>query len=246
MYINLAVMKNLLLIAAFAASIASVRAQSCTPDNTIISPGVYPEQPDTAFADQAYDFSFQVLALKDTAVLFGGQNLNATIDSVAVVNVMGLPANFDYTCNPTNCIFTWRAVGCVNVKGNPTQSQAGIYDLKIATVVYAKAGFLTLPVPDTTDGYQLVIKGDGSASIFDVSNTLLNIYPNPSSNGTFMLSSSKQLFILSVLDIQGRQVAFKETQSQNILTLDLAMAPKGIYYLQAEIEGKLISKKLVK
>jgi hypothetical protein len=246
MYINLTVMKNLLLIAAFAVSIASVNAQSCTPDNTIISPGVYPEQPDTAFADKAYDFSFQVLALKDTAVIYFGQSLNATIDSVKVVNVIGLPASFDYVCNPANCVFTWRAVGCVNVKGNPTQSQAGVYDLKIATVVYAKAGILAIPVPDTTDGYELVIKGDGSASIFDLSSTLLQIYPNPSSSGTFMLSSGKQLSILNVIDIQGREVAFDQTLSQNTLTLNLAKAPKGIYYLQAEVNGKLVSKKLVK
>jgi hypothetical protein len=239
-------MKRLLLIAAFASSIAFANAQSCTPDNTIISPGVYPEKLETAFADQAYDFSFQVLALKDTVVLFAGQTINATIDSIKVIDVIGIPAGFDYTCNPANCIFTWRAVGCVNLRGNPTQSQVGVYDLKIATVVYAKAGILALPVPDTTDGYELVIKGDGSASVFDVSNTLLNIYPNPSSDGTFMLSSTNQMSILNVIDIQGRKVAFEESLSQNTLILNLANAPKGIYYLLAEVNGTLISKKLVK
>lgn len=239
-------MKRLLLITAFASSIAFANAQSCTPDNTIVSPGVYPEQLDTAFADQAYDFSFQVLALKDTVVLFAGQTINATIDSIKVIDVIGIPAGFDYTCNPANCIFTWKAVGCVNLRGNPTQSQVGVYDLKIATIVYAKAGILALPVPDTTDGYELVIKGDGSASVFDVSNTLLNIYPNPSSDGTFMLSSTNQMSILNVIDIQGRKVAFEESLSQNTLILNLAKAPKGIYYLLAEVNGTLISKKLVK
>tara|TARA_B110000090_G_scaffold33577_2_gene36104 strand:+ start:7678 stop:8397 length:720 start_codon:yes stop_codon:yes gene_type:complete len=239
-------MKRLLLITAFASSIAFANAQSCTPDNTIVSPGVYPEQLDTAFADQAYDFSFQVLALKDTVVLFAGQTINATIDSIKVIDVIGIPAGFDYTCNPANCIFTWKAVGCVNLRGNPTQSQVGVYDLKIATIVYAKAGILALPVPDTTDGYELVIKGDGSASVFDVSNTLLNIYPNPSSDGTFMLSSTNQMSILNVIDIQGRKVAFEESLSQNTLILNLANAPKGIYYLLAEVNGTLISKKLVK
>ena len=239
-------MKRLLLITAFASSIAFANAQSCTPDNTIVSPGVYPEQLDTAFADQAYDFSFQVLALKDTVVLFAGQTINATIDSIKVIDVIGIPAGFDYTCNPANCIFTWKAVGCVNLRGNPTQSQVGVYDLKIATIVYAKAGILALPVPDTTDGYELVIKGDGSASVFDVSNTLLNIYPNPSSDGTFMLSSTNQMSILNIIDIQGRKVAFEESLSQNTLILNLANAPKGIYYLLAEVNGTLISKKLVK
>jgi hypothetical protein len=239
-------MKRLLLITAFASSIAFANAQRCTPDNTIVSPGVNPEQLETAFSDQTYEFSFQVLALKDTVVLFAGQTINATIDSIKVIDVIGIPAGFDYTCNPANCIFTWRAVGCVNLRGNPTQSQVGVYDLKIATIVYAKAGILALPVPDTTDGYELVIKGDGSASVFDVSNTLLNIYPNPSSDGTFMLSSTNQMSILNIIDIQGRKVAFEESLSQNTLILNLANAPKGIYYLLAEVNGTLISKKLVK
>ena len=79
-----------------------------------------------------------------------------------------------------------------------------------------------------------------------MSNTLLNIYPNPSSDGTFMLSSTNQMSILNVIDIQGRKVAFEESLSQNTLILNLAKAPKGIYYLLAEVNGTLISKKLVK
>ena len=52
--------------------------------------------------------------------------------------------------------------------------------------------------------------------------------------------------ILNVIDIQGRKVAFEESLSQNTLILNLAKAPKGIYYLLAEVNGTLISKKLVK
>lgn len=246
MYLNLLVMKRLLLITAFSFSLVFTHAQSCTPDNSITTAGVYPQQPDPAIADQAYDFSFQVLALKDTAVVFAGQNLNATIDSVVVDNVIGLPSGFDYTCNPPSCAFTWRAVGCVNLKGNPTQAQVGVYDIKIATTVYAVAGFIALPVPDTTEGYELVIKADGSASVFDVSNTLLNIYPNPSSNGQFMLSSTKPIHILGIQDIQGRQVDYDEMRAQDHLTITITTAPKGVYYLQALVDGKLISKKLVR
>lgn len=237
-------MKRLLLITVFASSIAIANAQVCTPDMSITEPGVYPEQPDTAFADVAYDFSFQVLALKDTAVIFGGQSLNATIDSIKVDGVIGLPSGFSYQCNPANCIFTWQSVGCVNVKGNPTQAQAGVYPLKIANTVYARAGFIALPVPDTTDGYELVIQGDGSASIFDVSNTVLSVYPNPSNNGTFILSSAQTIQRISIIDIQGKEVDFEEVRSPNKTTVNLGNTPKGIYFLKVDIGGKMVNKKL--
>jgi len=90
--------------------------QVCTPDNSITKSGVYPDQPDTAYADQAYDFSFQILSIKDTAVIFSGQNVTADIDSVKVDAVIGLPNNFEYACNPSRCAFTYKAVGCINLK----------------------------------------------------------------------------------------------------------------------------------
>ncbi len=238
-------MKRFLLITTLACVTLLSNAQSCTPDNTITTPGVYPDQPDTAFAGQAYDFSFQVLALKDTAVVFAGQNLNASIDSVRVDDVIGLPSGFEYTCNPVNCLFTWSAVGCVNVKGNPTQAQAGTYDLEIATTAYARAGLLALPVPDTADGYQLIIKGDGSASIFDLSNAKINIYPNPSSHGKFTLSAHRPISDIRVYDIQGKIADYKQVADIGKQVVDLSRLPKGVYYLRAKVGDEIISKKLI-
>jgi len=245
MYQNLSLMKRLLLIALPIIAYFFVDAQ-CTPDLSITQPGVYPEQPDTAFADVPYDFSFQILALKDTAVVFAGQNLNATIDSVKVNNVIGLPSGFEYICNPSSCVFTWRDVGCINVKGNPTQSQAGVYDLEIATTAYARAGILALPVPDTTEGYQLVIKGDGSASIFDLSGTLVSIYPNPSTTGNFLITSQVPITKLRILDIQGKEVTCEAIANKKSTELNLEFAPKGLYYLEAQIGDKIVTKKLVR
>ena len=53
-------------------AVTLAKAQNCNPDVTITQPGVYPEQPDTAYINQAYDFVFQVLAIKDTTTMFNG------------------------------------------------------------------------------------------------------------------------------------------------------------------------------
>lgn len=238
-------MKRFLLLAALLSPFVLTYAQ-CTPDNTITQPGVYPEQPDTAFVDQAYDFSFQILALEDTAVVFGGQPLSATIDSVKVDGVIGLPTSFSYQCNPASCTFTFEAVGCVNVKGNPVASQAGVYELRIATTAYARAGFLAVPVADTADGYQLIIKDNGTASISTLNTDILRIYPNPSTNGTFMVQSKEPLTAVRITDVQGKIIAYKSSKRENAISLDLMDSPRGIYLLQAEISGKSIVRRLVK
>ena len=127
-------------------AISPIFGQVCSPDNSITKSGVYPDQPDTAFANQSYDFSFQILSIKDTAVVYLGQSITADIDSVTVDAVIGLPENFEYACNPSRCAFTYKAVGCINLKGNPSADQVGVYDIKIATTAYAKAT-LALGIP---------------------------------------------------------------------------------------------------
>lgn len=224
--------------------------QVCTPDNSITKSGVYPDQPDTAYADQAYDFSFQILSIKDTAVVYLGQNITADIDSVTVDAVIGLPDNFEYACNPSRCAFTYKAVGCINLKGNPTANQVGVYDIKIATTAYAKATLalgipLRLPVADTTEGYQLVIKGDGSASIFENHLSAVNVYPNPSSNGVFMLHANTPITSIEVFDTKAQKVNFTRHHVNNTLVLDLSDTPHGIYVLKMNVDNKQVVKRIV-
>jgi|SaaInl33SG_5_DNA_1037386.scaffolds.fasta_scaffold00679_2 hypothetical protein len=246
MYLIQSVMKRVLLMALVVVSIFAAQAQVCTPDMTITEPGVYPDQPDTAYADQPYSFNFQVLALRDTNVVFAGQNLDATIDSVRINNVIGLPASFTFQCNPLDCMFTWLAVGCINLQGNPTQSQAGVYPLEIATTVFARAGILALPVPDTADGYELVIQGDGSASVFDVSANELRVYPNPSASGKYTLSSNQPLSIINIINVQGKSVTYDATPSQKQTYIDLNSVPKGIYIVQAYLGEERVSIRLLR
>ena len=233
-------------------AISPIFGQVCSPDNSITKSGVYPDQPDTAYADQAYDFSFQILSIKDTAVIFSGQNVTADIDSVKVDAVIGLPNNFEYACNPSQCTFTHKAVGCINLKGNPTPDQVGVYDIKIATTAYASASLLPigpplkLPVADTTEGYKLVIRGDGSASIYEnaIENSV-NVYPNPSSNGIFMLHANTPITSIEVFDTRARKVNFSRHHTNNTLVLNLSDTPQGIYVLKMDIDNKQVVKRII-
>jgi hypothetical protein len=252
MYLKLAIMKKIYLtMTLLGIAISPIFGQVCSPDNSITKSGVYPDQPDTAYADQAYDFSFQILSIKDTAVIVSGQNVTADIDSVKVDAVIGLPNNFEYACNPSQCTFTHKAVGCINLKGNPTPDQVGVYDIKIATTAYASASFgigppLKLPVADTTEGYKLVIKGNGSASIYEnaIENSV-NVYPNPSSNGIFMLHANTPITSIEVFDTRARKVNFSRHHTNNTIVLNLSDTPQGIYFLKMDVDNKQVVKSIV-
>jgi hypothetical protein len=239
-------MKRLLLLLPLFLSMAILTvAQNCIPDGTITEPGVYPEQPDTAYVDVAYDFSFQILAIKDTIVIFAGQTLTANIDSVRVDDVIGLPSNFNYTCEPNSCTFNWKAVGCINVKGNPTNNQAGVYDLKIATTAFASLGITKIPTLDTAKGYQLVIKGDGSASIFEPKKDIVAIYPNPSGDGIFQLTAKEEPRSIRITDLQGKKIVFEGFSSNGITTIDISNTAKGVYLLNLKVGEHFYNKKIV-
>ena len=232
-------------------AISPIFGQVCSPDNSITKSGVYPDQPDTSFANQSYDFSFQILSIKDTAVVYLGQSITADIDSVTVDAVIGLPENFEYACIPSRCAFTYKAVGCINLKGNPTADQVGVYDIKIATTAYAKATLalgipLRLPVADTTEGYRLVIKGDGSASIFENNLSAVNVYPNPSSNGVFVLHANAPIASIDIFDTRAQKVNFTRHHTNNTLVLNLSDTPRGIYILKINIDNKQVVKRIIR
>ena len=242
--------KTYLTLTLLGIAISPIFGQVCSPDNSITKSGVYPDQPDTAFANQSYDFSFQILSIKDTAVVYLGQSITADIDSVTVDAVIGLPENFEYACNPSRCAFTYKAVGCINLKGNPSADQVGVYDIKIATTAYAKATLalgipLRLPVADTTEGYRLVIKGDGSASIFENNLSAVNVYPNPSSNGVFVLHANAPIASIDIFDTRAQKVNFTRHHTNNTLVLNLSDTPRGIYILKINIDNKQVVKRII-
>ncbi|MDA8886203.1 T9SS type A sorting domain-containing protein [Bacteroidia bacterium] len=239
-------MKRVLLSAISAMFIiSSAFSQSCNPDITITEPGVYPEQPDKAYADQFYEFVFQILAIRDTTVEFGGQRVTANIDSVKVNDVIGLPSGFNYACEPSRCTFDHTAVGCIKLFGNPTQAQAGVYSIKIATTAYASLGLLQVPTPDTADGYELIIEGDGSASIFKAENFEISVYPNPSSLGFYTLNSRAKVTNLSIKNLQGKNVSYIQTGENGLTYLDLSTNPRGVYFLSIYAENRVSTIKII-
>ena len=75
----------------------------------------------------------------DTVVDIGGLSLNVTIANADVTNVMGLPNNFSYSCNPPSCSFPGGSYACAEIVStvNPSSSDVGYYPLVMTTSTLA-------------------------------------------------------------------------------------------------------------
>lgn len=139
--------------------------QSCQPDTSITTPGIFPINLPVACVGQPYSTPLTVVVPVDTVVAlppFGTFTL--PIDSIVLNNILGLPAGFSYVCSPASCAVPGGGIGCVSVFGTPTV--ADTLDLRVALTVYILTPFGPIAQPDTIDGiFTLFVNPGFSTSI---------------------------------------------------------------------------------
>lgn len=239
-------MKRILLFSLVLAFGFNMYAQNCVVDNNITQPGIYPEYLDTAKIDEAYEFTIQVLAIADTMVDFMGSPITATIDSVKLWGVGGLPGDFDFACEPTSCVYTNAAVGCVKLFGNPTKQDVGVHPLEIYTTAYARFSSFKIPQNDTIRDYQLVVRDTGSASIHRVTKANVDIFPNPTVNGQFTILTKMDISDFNIYDLQGRSVEYEMTESINSIEVRMLTSTPGVYFIQLRSGDRIIEKRIMR
>ncbi|MBT8326737.1 MAG: T9SS type A sorting domain-containing protein [Bacteroidia bacterium] len=220
-------------------------AQNCNPNNSITVPGIYPGSIDTAMVNVPYNFTMQVLAVGDTMVNYLGQQITATIDSVVLTGISGLPSSFSYGCEPVGCVFTSQNVGCVKLSGTPTAQEIGVHPLTIYTTAYAKWNTLKLPVLDSISDYNLVVSDSGSASIFKYTKDEISVYPNPSLNGKFTIQTRVDVSNIAITDIQGKEVNFEYSKISTGIEIEMKDVSNGIYFIRFNAGGKTIEKRII-
>jgi hypothetical protein len=81
------------------------------------------------------------------------------------------------------------------------------------------------------------------SSIENIDNIELYLYPNPSNN-KIVVSSSKKIDRLEVIDIRGK-LLLTEYNLQNQHTIDLTKFSSDIYFLRAITKNQMVTKKLI-
>ena len=231
-------MKRTLLILSILAGGYSASAQ-CTPDPTVTS-GIAPDTAtgmSVSYVGQPYSEVFTFVVPLDTVhPTFG----TVTITYVKLDDVIGLPANYDYACNPANCEFPGGTTKCVDLYSvtDPVVGQVGSYPVTILATPYVNFGFGDVSAGQTTyDGYFLVIEDQASASISKVEKgemVSLTAYPNPTSGQTtieFGMGYSSEV-IFTITNLLGEVVNTKKisaTKGLHIINVNASNISNGIY-----------------
>lgn len=239
-------MKNFALSLVIIFSSLALLGQNCVPDQSITKPGIYPNYLDTARVGVAYEHTLQILAVKDTTVVFSGNTIVATVDSVQLDAIYGLPASFSYGCEPERCVYTYQSVGCAKLSGNPISADIGVHPLEIVITSYARWNSIKLPVTDTINTFVLVVEDSATSSIRDLSQDLVYLSPNPVSGSTLTLHFLNPVSRLAIMNQQGLLVKELKEGLTGSLDLDISELSAGVYHILIQSDSGIYSNKFIR
>ncbi len=201
-------------------------------------------------------FSFRV---GDSATI-NGFTFNLIKAEIATVGaVEGLPEGVNYFCNPPDCIFQDTTLGCIVLKGIPTENNTvGVNKLVIAAMVSADGlGTIeeTIPGRIFTGEYNLTINEAGgcestSTTDFLANNLTLANTPNPVIDHTLIELSSEVSgdFQFRVFDLAGQLMHNQKVtinNGYNAFNYDASNLGEGMYIYNISNELGAVSKKMI-
>lgn len=193
-----------------------------------------------AYTGQPYTAVLQFKIPEDTTFL--GQP--AHIDYVQVDALIGLPANFSLSCNPTNCRFLGGDFGCAQIAGTPVNPDS--IELKVALEYDITYQTLQGTIKDTIGGYYLPIRGQGVGIDESKLRPLRpKVYPNPANRILYMdlPRETGSVVNIKIFSIVGTLVheSNEKAGSANRIELPVAQLMPGVYLFRFSSSGKTFS-----
>ncbi len=224
----------------FTAIISLSAYAQCTPDASITTTGVFPAILDTGDLNQPYNQVIQYFIVRDTAVTFQGQNINATIDSITITGVKGLPAGLSYGCHNADCAAPGGQPGCVTLSGTPTES--GIFPLVVYIRIKARAFLGPLPinqnVNDSNGRLFIAIRPIATNSIASqqISKDIY-AFENNKTLQVWLNQNNNEITNCMLTDLTGKTVLFNNQFTKDnfgAMQANTAGLNNGIYLLQVQ------------
>jgi hypothetical protein len=238
-------MKKLLLLASIAFFGALNLNAQCTPDPTLTSSGIYPDSA-TNFvggcAGQPYEQIVQNVVPLDTTVPVFGFPVPATIDSIKLVNVSGLPPGINFSCNPNSCAFLGGETGCAVIEG--TCNTAGTYNLVFDLTAYVTVQGLPQSQDFTLTYYKIVI-GTCTADLDENSNSMFKLFPNPANNKA-VIEGLKGQNTITLTNAEGKIVKTYNMFEGASLEMNLEGLNNGLYFVTVNHDKGTEVLKLIK
>jgi len=234
-----------------AISFSNNLSAQCTPDLSLKTTVTLPAALDTAFAGQLYTQEIKYFITRDTNVFVPqlGTKLDATIDTLWITGVKGMPDGFTYSCHNADCKIVGGTAGCATLTGTPTQAQVGIYPLLVLITVRATAFFGPVPISqnasDTNARYSIIVSGLNSQAEISLGSGPI-LFPNPAKEELQVyvpeLSGEAQFMIQN---IQGQTIEIGQLQKHEVSHVSLAGFDAGIYIIRIQKGSEIVSKKFI-
>jgi hypothetical protein len=220
----------------------------CTPDSvTYKSPGIYPKSLPDAKANVVYSQVIQFKFPKDTTV----SGLTGHIDSASITSIDGMPFSFAYHCSNKSCTYKGGQNGCVQITGNPKDSQIGSKTLKVNVLAYVTSSLLGhIQIPYSGNVGLNIVANSGlfyqSASTIKASQN----FPNPFSTNTEIqfVSASHQSAYIKVSNELGQVVysrALTANEGLNTFSFDRNSLPAGMYFYNLQMGNEMVARSMV-
>ena len=275
-------MKRLLLLMTTICMLSGLKAQVCMPDTTLAdSITIFPlpydpvETPEGGFPDTAcvgipYDFTMTVNVPDTFQTQLGAAPLvHVAFATEGAITYDPPLTNFEYVCNPPDCVFPGGETGCVEIRGTATEDQIGSHLASFAGVVVVESilGNLTIDIifPDPNSpivppgDYDLVVRDpatfDNCDNVTGTNDYLKDVFsirnrPNPTSGYTQIEVQSAIAgdFDFRVTTLLGQVVHQKQIQvfeGENVIDFDASFLPNGIYLYELTDGRASVSQKMV-
>jgi hypothetical protein len=242
--------KIILSFFSFAVLAATLFAQPCTPDPALTSPGFSPDSTvnlPAGTVDVYYEAVISAFIPADTVIDLGLGPIPIDIDSIGVVNVIGLPSGLTWVSNSATNFWPGGQKGCIKIQG--TTSLQGVHNLIIPLSIHAKLGGMPVIETDTIFFYEIDMQ---LASVAEFANEQFSVgkaFPNPALDVTNIeiITSKPTVVQYALYNIVGTQV----TQSKhnlspglNTITLSVKQYPAGMYFYKISNGETVITRKL--
>lgn len=228
----------------------SAQAQTCTPDLTFTDPGIFPPGATNwdsvavmpmATVGAMYDEVAQMVAPTDTVIDTLGLSINAIIDSIWLVEFIGLPASLTAACNTSDCYMKGGDNACIRISGTPTASEIGNHVIGIKAF-----GWITAPVIGSisdTIVFLMSINVQPTQSVEEnIIAQTVKVNPNPiNSVGhvTFEVPDAKD-YTFEIIDLTGKKVfstTGTTTPGQNNIRVNRNQLSEGLYFYAINWNG---------
>jgi len=230
-------MKKLLLIFGFVFTLNNYLQAQCTPDPDLNGTGFTPAFLPFAYTDTPYNQVLSFMAPKDTFVNINGNNFDVIIDSVQLLQILGIPKNFKYECLE-RCVIPGGGKGCALLSGQADTTQLGGYRISIYLKTYYRLKIASNNPPqsriDSGNSYTFrIYRTTGLSELLDANAPVaIKAYPNPAqTHVNFELSAlpHNSKGVVKIYDLLGRALTEIPFTNNHMQALEVAAYKNGLY-----------------